>query len=70
VANFRRKNGVFSQKPMIDIFQKLQSSSLSKNANIFAKVFGENIFKIITSVPDSDMYAFASEDVNFRCLTS
>jgi hypothetical protein len=25
---------------------------LSKNANIFAKFFGENILKIITSVPD------------------
>jgi hypothetical protein len=26
----------------------------SKNANIFGKNFGENIFKIITSVPDPE----------------
>jgi hypothetical protein len=36
---------------MITIFAKT-SSSLSKNANFFAKFFGENILKIITSVPD------------------
>jgi hypothetical protein len=35
---------------MIDFFQK-QAVIWAKNANIFAKLFGENILKIITSVP-------------------
>jgi hypothetical protein len=30
---------------------KKNSSSLSKNANIFAKIFGENIYKFLTSIP-------------------
>jgi hypothetical protein len=55
-ANFWRKNWRFSQVPMfmITIFAKT-SSSLSKNANIFAKFFVENILKIITSVPDQTL---------------
>jgi hypothetical protein len=36
---------------MITIFAKT-SFVLRQNANIFAKFFGENILKIITSVPD------------------
>jgi hypothetical protein len=49
---FGDKIGVFSQKQCNDSFlQKLAVHSLSKNANLFAKFFGENIFKIITSVP-------------------
>jgi hypothetical protein len=36
---------------MIKIFQNLALFRV-KNANIFAKFFDENIFKIITSVPD------------------
>jgi hypothetical protein len=35
---------------MITIFEKT-SFVLVTNANIFAEFFGENIFKIITSVP-------------------
>jgi hypothetical protein len=50
--NFRRKNLRFSQKPML-WSQFLHNSALIwvKNANFFAEFFGENIFKIITSVP-------------------
>jgi hypothetical protein len=48
---YGEKNGVFSKtNVMIKVLQK-SSSSLRKNINIFAKFFGENIFKIITSVP-------------------
>jgi hypothetical protein len=36
---------------MIKFLQK-QAVIWAKNANIFAKFFGENILKIITSVPD------------------
>jgi hypothetical protein len=47
-----KKLAFFSQNLCYDqIFFTKTSSSLSKNANIFAKFFGENIFKIITSVP-------------------
>jgi uncharacterized membrane protein len=35
---------------MIKFLQKVAAVG-AKNANIFAKFFGENIFKIITSVP-------------------
>jgi hypothetical protein len=50
--NFRRKNWRFSQKPMLwsQFLQKL-AVVWAKNANFFAKFFGENILKIITSVP-------------------
>jgi hypothetical protein len=41
-ANFLRKNRRFSQK---------LAAAWAKNANIFARFFGENILKIITSVP-------------------
>jgi hypothetical protein len=36
---------------MINFFQKLALFRV-KNAKLFVKFFGENIFKIITSVPD------------------
>jgi hypothetical protein len=36
---------------MINFFQNLALFWV-KNANFFANIFGENIFKIITSVPD------------------
>jgi hypothetical protein len=51
-THFWRKNWRFSQKAML-WSQFLQNPALFcvKNANIFAKFFGENIFKIITSVP-------------------
>jgi hypothetical protein len=49
--NFRRKNWRFSQKPMLwSIFSKF-SFVLSQKRQFFAKIFGENILKIITSVP-------------------
>jgi hypothetical protein len=51
-ANFRQKIGVFIQTNLWSFFQKL-AVVWAKNANIFAKFFGENIFKIITSVPVS-----------------
>jgi hypothetical protein len=51
-ANFRRKNWRFSQKPMLwSQFLQILAVFCAKNANIFAKFFVENIFKIITSVP-------------------
>jgi hypothetical protein len=51
-ANFRRKICRFSQKPMLwsQFLQKL-TEVWEKSAKIFAKFFGENILKIITSVP-------------------
>jgi hypothetical protein len=59
-ANFRRKIWRFSQKPMLwsQFFQKI-TVVWAKNAKIFAKFFGENILKIITSVP--------GHTVNTRC---
>jgi hypothetical protein len=48
---FGEKIGVFSKtNVMINFFQNLALSRV-KNANFFAKFFGENILKIITSVP-------------------
>jgi hypothetical protein len=44
------KLAFFSKTNVMITFCK-NSSGLSKNANIFAKYFGENILKIITSVP-------------------
>jgi hypothetical protein len=51
-ANFRRKILEFFSKTnvMINFFQNLTLFWV-KNTNFFAKFFGENIFKIITSVP-------------------
>jgi hypothetical protein len=47
-ANFRQKFGVFQQKKQsYDQILAKTCSSLSKNA----KIFGEHILKIITSVP-------------------
>jgi hypothetical protein len=46
-----KKLSLFSKTNVMIIFLKKTRSSLSKNANIFAKCFGKNIFKIITSVP-------------------
>jgi hypothetical protein len=50
---FSAKNIAFFSKTnvMIIFLQKLEVA-WAKNANIFAKFFGENIVKIITSVPD------------------
>jgi hypothetical protein len=50
--NFRQKNWRFYQKPMLWLIF-LQNLALFrvKNANFFAEFFGENILKIITSVP-------------------
>jgi hypothetical protein len=55
-----KKIGVFFSKTNVRIkfLQKVAAVS-AKNANIFAKKLGENIFKIITSVPDG---------ANFRLL--
>jgi hypothetical protein len=49
---FGEKFGVFLINQCYDqIFSKSSSSLSKKIANNFAKFFGENIFKIITSVP-------------------
>jgi hypothetical protein len=45
-----KKIGVFLKNQSYDQIFAKTSSSLTKNANIFAKNFGENILKIITSV--------------------
>jgi hypothetical protein len=53
LANFSAKElALFFTKTnvMIKFLQKL-AVARAKNANIFAKFFGENIFKIVTSVP-------------------
>jgi hypothetical protein len=53
-APFSAKTLAFFSKTnvMIEFLQKLAVCSSSKNANIFATFFGENILKIITSVPE------------------
>jgi hypothetical protein len=55
LAIFGEKIGVFLKNQCYDqfFFQKIRVV-WAKNANIFAKFFGENIFKIITSVPDPE----------------
>jgi hypothetical protein len=51
--NFRRKMAFFSKTTvMIKFLQKI-NSVLSKNANLYANNFWENIFEIITSVSGS-----------------
>jgi hypothetical protein len=56
-ANFRRKNWRFSQHPMLwSFFLQNVAAVRAKNANIFAKFFGKNIFKIITLV--QEVYRF------------
>jgi hypothetical protein len=56
--NFRRKFWRFTIKTiyicMIQIFQKLVVSWTNKA--LFRKIFGENIFKIITSIPGGSYY--------------
>jgi hypothetical protein len=47
-----KKLAFFLKTNVLIKFLQKSSSSLSKNANIFAKFFGDNIFKIITPVPD------------------
>jgi hypothetical protein len=51
-CRFSAKNWRFSQKNkvMIKLLQKL-AVVRARNANFFAKCFGENIFRIITPVP-------------------
>jgi hypothetical protein len=52
-ANFSAKKLAFYSKTnvMIKILHNL-ALFWAKNANFFAKFFGENILKIITSIPD------------------
>jgi hypothetical protein len=52
-CQFSAKKLAFFSKTnvMITIFAKTSISLSKKNAKIFAKFFGENILKIITSVP-------------------
>jgi hypothetical protein len=50
-ANFRRKIGVFLEKQCYDHFFAKTSRSLKNKTPFFCQIFGENILKIITSVP-------------------
>jgi hypothetical protein len=53
-ANFRPKYWRFSQKTMLCMYDQIfakTSISLSSKHQYFCYFFGENIFKIITSVP-------------------
>jgi hypothetical protein len=70
-CQFSAKKMAFFSKTnvMINFFSKT-SSSLSKNANIFTNVFGENIFKIITSVPESDFSHIFSAEFSVEILTT
>jgi hypothetical protein len=45
------KFGVFLKNQLYDQFFSKFGFVLSKKANFFAEIFGETIFKIITSVP-------------------
>jgi hypothetical protein len=49
---FGEKICVFLKNQCYDQIFAKASRCLSKSANIFAKFFGENISKIITSIPD------------------
>jgi hypothetical protein len=51
VSCSQHKIGVFLKKQCYDKIFTKSSKSLSKKASFFAKFLGENIFKIITSVP-------------------
>jgi hypothetical protein len=65
-VKFLRKNGIFLKKQCFDqIFAKKLAVVWAKNADIFDKFFGENIFKIITSFPgaDSTTFEFANDMV-------
>jgi hypothetical protein len=46
------KTGVFLKNQCYDQIFARTSTSFSKNASFLTNLFGENIFKIITSVPD------------------
>jgi hypothetical protein len=52
-SQFLAKKWCLSQKTnaMIKYVFAKSGSGLSKNANIFVKFFGENILRIVTSVP-------------------
>jgi hypothetical protein len=50
---FGEKIGVFFSKTKVKILQKLVVVSV-KNANVFAKFLGGNIYKIITLVPSGE----------------
>jgi hypothetical protein len=50
--NFRRFLPIFGEKIGVFLKNQKSSSSLSKKGQYFAKYFGDNIFKIITSVPE------------------
>jgi hypothetical protein len=66
-TNFRRKNWCLSQKTMF--FSKLAVCSLRKTTQriFFAKYFGENFSKIVTTVPDQgcQMVCFQTKNPNF-----
>jgi hypothetical protein len=49
---FGKTIGVFLKNQCYDQFFQNLALFWVKNANFFAKFFGENIWKIITSVPD------------------
>jgi hypothetical protein len=49
--NFRPKIGVFFKNQCYDNFFKKISFVFSQKLHFFANFFGENILKIITSVP-------------------
>jgi hypothetical protein len=51
ITIFGEINGVFLKCQCYDQFFSKVSFVLSKNASFFPKYFGENIFKIISSVP-------------------
>jgi hypothetical protein len=48
---FGEKISVFLKNQYCDQIFAKSSSSLSKNANILAKIFGKNVIRIITSAP-------------------
>jgi hypothetical protein len=57
-TNFGGKNGVFLNNQCSDQFFSKIAVVGAKNANIFAKFFGENILEIITSVPGRQHFQF------------
>jgi hypothetical protein len=57
-CQFSAKKMAFSQNQCYDEIFATTSSSSRKNANIFGKSFGENISKIILSVPSWELCNF------------
>jgi hypothetical protein len=67
-SNFRRKIGVFFKYHVMIKFVQNLALFCVKNANFFAKFFGENILKIITSIPVYYSYVCRQKEMALGAL--